>query len=675
MKNNLLRKIASIVLALSMVLSMVTMAFAGNSEDSAAAYTAEEAAAVLQGIKVVDSEDYNASAIITKEKAATIICRLMLGRAAADNLSIGETSYSDVAADSENIQGITYCVNLGILDAKKGSVKPSASLKVKDFGKMLMIAMGYDAKTEKFTGLFGSFKVKKALKANGLLDGVTSKSKLTEADAALMCLNALGCGYVSYVDGVKTESSQTIMTTVFPALQRSGSAWTYGNDVLYGTTDRTLVASFMVCSDLHIGASSNGPVSTYFENGIDAVKKAAGGKLDALVVAGDLTNYGTTIQIDMVRRIIEKKLDAEETPLIFCSGNHDFFNWYYDKTGSIARDFDSRAYSMFDSANYACDIVDAAETPANCRHAVINGVHIICVNVSNYSVKALNKGQNAYSDETIAWFKEQMAAAAADAPNMPIYVVTHMPISDSVNGSDYYSITYPDIIWDSDELEGILKQYSQAVLISGHTHYSPNGDDSIYQDGYTAINDGSIQYLVTDYGFQQNNNGESSIPEESDDHPSVMLFQTYSDGTTVMTRYDANTGEQVREPWVITTAAEEYTTARTGSVKPVFVVEDLSAESIAKGSARALEITFSAASSPYDIYYYTVQLYKDGKEVFTKKYSTDYYTHPDKADCDNVIVYNLGTVASDELQVTITAYDVLGNASESQTITVPPYEK
>ena len=194
MKN--LKKTLSFVLVLAMVLGMVSTAFAADFTD-ASAITNEEAVAVLEAIDVIDGftdGSFGPTKTVTRGQACAFICRLLLGRTAADKLTAIDAPFSDVAADSAFAGYIAYCSAQGIVDGyADGTFKPSANVTTIQFGKMILTALGYNSEYEEFTGTGWKTNVLALLDSNKLLTSVTCgyNAGLTREETAQVCFNAL----------------------------------------------------------------------------------------------------------------------------------------------------------------------------------------------------------------------------------------------------------------------------------------------------------------------------------------------------------------------------------------------------------------------------------------------------------------------------------------------------
>ena len=423
---------------------------------------------------------------------------------------------------------------------------------------------------------------------------------------------------------------------------------------------------FAALADTHVTEEPDGRTNGILHRAYDTLKNLAGGKLDCVTVSGDLTQGGLPGQLEMFKAIYSEHFDAAETPLIYCSGNHD--NYYHTVGNAPPPKFEERMRDVMGPAHFAHDL--CPDAPELCRHAVVNGVHFICMNAADYLLPALP-----YTPEVMAWFEQELEAAAKADPGMPIFVFSHMSISNTVCGSDFNTGVCFNLTWHHQQLRPILRKYPQSIYLSGHTHYSFHGDNAIMQDGFTAINCAPISYQVTDYGFWDCKGGITAIPDDAEDHPCGLLIEVDGSGAVRITRYDFGVDAVVRQPWLIPSPSDPdllkpYSRDRRNIAIPDFPVKDLQAnfEPVGEGVGH-LKLTFSAAESESQIYFYDVEVVKDRVPVAWRKYLTDYYRFADGADCAKTMEIDFGEVVmGGTMWVTVTPFDIWRNPGVSQQL-------
>ena len=201
-----MKKFLSLVLALVMTMSLVTVSAGAKdfSDNSKIAY--KEAVDVMSAVKVIDGYadgSFNPSATLTRGAAAKIICNLILGPTTASALVADAAPYKDVPTNHTFAGYIAYCQKEGIISGyADGTFKPANSLTGYAFMKMLLGALGYKAENEGYTGPNWSINVaKRALNVglnddlNGSFNGVKAVNR---EEACLYAFNTLKATMVEY---------------------------------------------------------------------------------------------------------------------------------------------------------------------------------------------------------------------------------------------------------------------------------------------------------------------------------------------------------------------------------------------------------------------------------------------------------------------------------------------
>ena len=201
-----MKKFLSLVLALVMTMSLVTVSAGAKDFTDSSKINYDEAVAVMSAVKVIDGYtdgSFNPSATLTRGAAAKIICNLILGPTTASALVADAAPYKDVPTNHTFAGYIAYCQKTGIISGyADGSFKPANSLTGYAFMKMLLGALGYKAEQEGYTGPNWSIQVAKRAMNIGLKDGLIGDFNGVKAvnreEACLYAFNALQATMVEY---------------------------------------------------------------------------------------------------------------------------------------------------------------------------------------------------------------------------------------------------------------------------------------------------------------------------------------------------------------------------------------------------------------------------------------------------------------------------------------------
>ena len=215
-----MKKFLSLVLALVMTMSLVTVSAGAKDFTDSSKINYAEAVDVLSEAKVIDGYAdgaFNPSNTLTRGAAAKIICNLILGPTAASALVADAAPYKDVAANHPFAGYIAYCQKTGIISGyADGTFKPANSLTGYAFMKMLLGALGYDAANEGYTGANWSINVAKQAISIGLNDGLKGEFNGVKAvnreEACLYAFNTLNATMVEYDTQTIVIANGTVKT-------------------------------------------------------------------------------------------------------------------------------------------------------------------------------------------------------------------------------------------------------------------------------------------------------------------------------------------------------------------------------------------------------------------------------------------------------------------------------
>ena len=201
-----MKKFLSLVLALVMTMSLVTVSAGAKdfTDDSKIQY--QEAVDVMSAVDVIDGYSdgsFNPQGTLTRGAAAKIICNLILGPTTAAELHADTAPYKDVPANHTFAGYIAYCAQQGIISGyADGAFRPAATLTSYAFMKMLLGALGYDSEIEGYVGSNWSIQVAKRALNIGLDDGLNGDfngiKAVTREEACLYALNTMTADMVDY---------------------------------------------------------------------------------------------------------------------------------------------------------------------------------------------------------------------------------------------------------------------------------------------------------------------------------------------------------------------------------------------------------------------------------------------------------------------------------------------
>ena len=213
-----MKKFLSLVLALVMTMSLVTVAGAKDFTD-ADKTTYVEAVDVISALEIVGGYadgSFNPEGQLTRGAAAKIICNILVGPETAATLVANTAPYSDVPANHTFAGYIAFCANEGIISGyADGTFKPAAPLTGYAFMKMLLGVVGYN--TDAYTGTNWAINVAqdvvKAKLDKNIVGKFNGNKVVTREEACLFALNALNAAKMTYSEGSKVTVGGIEVTT------------------------------------------------------------------------------------------------------------------------------------------------------------------------------------------------------------------------------------------------------------------------------------------------------------------------------------------------------------------------------------------------------------------------------------------------------------------------------
>ena len=232
-----MKKFLSLVLALVMTMSLVTVSAGAKDFTDSSKITYKEAVDVMSAVKVIDGYadgSFNPSATLTRGAAAKIICNLILGPTTASALVADAAPYKDVPTNHTFAGYIAYCQKEGIISGyADGTFKPANSLTGYAFMKMLLGALGYKAEQEGYTGANWSINVAKRALNIGLDDDLVGSFNGVKAvnreEACLYAFNTLKATMVEYEKNSTVTVGNITIKDTSSAKEMANTGKTDGN--------------------------------------------------------------------------------------------------------------------------------------------------------------------------------------------------------------------------------------------------------------------------------------------------------------------------------------------------------------------------------------------------------------------------------------------------------------
>ena len=229
-----------------------------------------------------------------------------------------------------------------------------------------------------------------------------------------------------------------------------------------------------VISDVHIRSAAD--VKTV----LDVLRWYRDNKVDAVVVAGDIADYGLTWQMDAFAGAWEETFPAgrvaktgQKVELVLVTGNHEYDIWkrlthvYPD-----AKELEERVFVQHIAREWK-RLFREDYAPAFVK--TVKGYPFFCVNFLGWE-----------PDVHLKAVQELYAREAGRIPkDRPFFHVQHC----HPKGTCGLNPGVPDA------LTAHLSQYPKLVCFSGHTHYSLEDDRSFWRGAFTSVNTATLQHV------------------------------------------------------------------------------------------------------------------------------------------------------------------------------------
>ena len=439
---------------------------------------------------------------------------------------------------------------------------------------------------------------------------------------------------------------------------------------LFITVKQEARLAFAVISDTHIGNRvGEGPMKKVPQALQNLTRY---GKLDALAVVGDLTDHGDTDQYEDFDSIFNHP-DIILNPVdkfLFMMGNHDNYN------GSGQQNY------RLGLKNFNLRNGKPSNYPLH-QYVLIKGYPFITISVLGGANNDDNEndGRTSYPSTVLKTLENYLVQATQDAPGKPIFVFAHVGPRNTCYSSWG---NLEGAAWAMWRLNTVLKNYPQAVVFCGHSHYPLGDPRSIHQGSnpdsenmnyYTVINTASTTYSEINPGAV-----DAGIHPEGYDYVTEgMILYEQANGDIEIRRYDTYRDVEIdpNHRWVLKYPFDgskfEYADIRDANDNPnnVPLRDGLPAPQFFATNNPPITVDvypndatvrFIQATDNECVFRYKVRLLKDGNEVKSAFVFSQFYL---TTDMPSELSYTFdGLDENTQYNVEVVAYDSYDNQSE-----------
>ena len=297
-----------------------------------------------------------------------------------------------------------------------------------------------------------------------------------------------------------------------------------------------------IISDTHLVVNDSG---TGLQNSLcfePALRYFDQRKADGVLIAGDLTDFGTALALRHFASIWNKvfpgnkRSDGEQVVPLFIFGDHDMGGYMHTYSWAPKDEVESGVIPEMDVAALWRECFSEEWAPIQVKEC--KGYTFVLAHHPQHTAES-NHGNS------IPGLADFMAAQTLD-PARPFFFVQHRIFADTV--------LFADCGWENGKTTAILKNYPNAIAFCGHGHCNAADELCLWQDEFTAIQVPSINFCCTRSGRENgyNNADTDAIMPKGEIRKSWQgMFGTmYADGF-VVERRDFLNGRPLGPDWTI----------------------------------------------------------------------------------------------------------------------------
>lgn len=206
-----MKKIIAVILAVIMIMSLATVAFAANSFTDISNSKNKEAIETLYELSVIDGYSktkFGPKLTLSRAEACAVMVRALYG----DKIVYWTNSFTDVPVRAWYAPYVDVAVYYDIMHGHSATTfAPDEDITYDQMATLVLNALGYNA--PQLSGTWPE-NVERIANILGLYDNtsrfVLGSDAITREDACQMLYNALDCSVVEYVRGRIVETDQTL---------------------------------------------------------------------------------------------------------------------------------------------------------------------------------------------------------------------------------------------------------------------------------------------------------------------------------------------------------------------------------------------------------------------------------------------------------------------------------
>lgn len=233
------------------------------------------------------------------------------------------------------------------------------------------------------------------------------------------------------------------------------------NPIVFENSDECLM-SFVALADTHTRETK---INTfYLECGLNDIANSEE-EFDALLIAGDLTEFGDGISYNALWDKLDNSVFADK-PILLATGNHDIRLAYEAQTAMIMQKAGEYLDMDINKPYYSYDV---------------NGYTFIVMGSDEWQLeKAI------ISDEQLEFLDSELERATRDGK--PAFVVCHQPLADTHGLPEVWE--NGDLGEDSSDVFDVLVKYENVFYINGHLH------DGVYENSLEVFDEENGVYSI-----------------------------------------------------------------------------------------------------------------------------------------------------------------------------------